>query len=115
MSECIFCKIVNGEIPAKKVYENEKVLAFHDISPVAPIHLLIIPKKHIPSVLDVEAKDAMEIMPEVFVAVSKLAKDFKLEDAGFRLVNNCGSDGGQTVAHLHFHLLGGRQLQWPPG
>lgn len=115
MSDCIFCKIVNGEIPAKKVFENEKILAFHDISPVAPVHLLIIPKKHISSALHVEAKDAVEIMPEVFVAISKLAKDFQLEESGFRIVNNCGSDGGQTVDHIHFHLLGGRQLQWPPG
>ncbi|WP_026476293.1 histidine triad nucleotide-binding protein [Alkaliphilus transvaalensis] len=115
MSDCIFCKIVKGEIPSKKVYENDQIVAFHDITPQAPVHLLIIPKKHIPSALFIDEEVAQEIMPEVFIAITKLAKEFNLEETGFRIVNNCGLDGGQTVDHIHFHLLGGRKLQWPPG
>ncbi len=115
MSDCIFCKIVKGEIPANIVYENEMVVAFNDISPQAPVHLLIIPKKHISSAVDLNQQDIKEVIPEIFLAITKLAKEFKLEDSGFRIVNNCGREGGQTVDHIHFHLLGGRQLQWPPG
>ncbi|GAB6084835.1 histidine triad nucleotide-binding protein [Alkaliphilus crotonatoxidans] len=114
MSECIFCKIVEGEIPAKIAFENEQVLAFYDLSPQAPVHLLVIPKKHIASALHLENEDTKTIMPEIFNAITALAKELNLKD-GFRIVNNCGKDGGQTVEHLHFHLLGGRQLQWPPG
>lgn len=108
--ECIFCKIVKGEIPAKKVYEDNDVLAFHDINPQAPIHILIIPKKHYSNILQTELK---EIEP-IFKAIKKLASDLELEE-GFRIVNNCGELGGQTVEHVHFHLLGKRRLTWPPG
>ncbi|SCX94306.1 histidine triad nucleotide-binding protein [Alkaliphilus peptidifermentans] len=115
MKDCIFCKIANGEIPTDILYENEHVLAFKDINPQAPLHLLIIPKKHITSAIQLEETDYDEIMPAVFRAINHLAKEFKFYEKGYRIVNNCGQDGGQTVGHLHFHLLGGRQLQWPPG
>ncbi|KAB3535344.1 histidine triad nucleotide-binding protein [Alkaliphilus pronyensis] len=115
MSDCIFCKIINRDIPADILYENEKVLAFKDINPQAPLHLLIIPKKHIASATQLDESDYSEIIPEIFKAINHLAKEYKVSDKGFRLVNNCGRDGGQTVDHLHFHLLADRQLQWPPG
>ena len=115
MTDCIFCKIIKGEIPSTLVYENENVVAFKDISPEAPTHLLIVPKKHIPTTMDITEEDDKTIIPEIFAAIRHLAKEFNLDQEGFRIVNNCGSNGGQTVDHLHFHLLGGRQLQWPPG
>ena len=99
MDDCIFCKIIKGEIPSKKVYEDDDVLAFYDLEPQAPFHILIIPKQHI--------KSAAEITPEI-------AKQFDLKD-GFRIVNNCGDCAGQTVKHLHFHMLGGRDFGWPAG
>lgn len=115
MPNCIFCKIIDGEIPSTLVYENEHVVAFKDVNPEAPIHLLIVPRKHIPTTLDITEEDGRIIMPQIFAAIGHLTKQFNLEQDGFRIVNNCGSNGGQTVNHLHFHLLGGRQLQWPPG
>jgi len=115
VSDCIFCKIIDGEIPTTLVYENQYVVAFKDINPEAPTHLLIVPRKHIPTAMDITDEDSKIIMPEIFQAIGHLAKEFDLDQEGFRIVNNCGSDGGQTVNHLHFHLLGGRQLQWPPG
>ena len=115
MSDCIFCKIIDGEIPSTMVYENEHIVAFKDVNPEAPTHLLIVPRKHIPTTLDITDEDSKVIMPEIFAAIGHLARKFSLEQEGFRIVNNCGSNGGQTVNHLHFHLLGGRQLQWPPG
>lgn len=111
---CIFCKIVSGEIPAKKVYENEKVVAFNDISPVAPVHVIIIPKEHVESVLDLNS-DNMDLVKYIIEAANIIARDLGIDKNGFRLVNNCKEDGGQTVNHIHFHLLGGRNLQWPPG
>lgn len=114
MTDCIFCKIKNGEIPTNKVYEDDKVLAFNDITPQAPIHILIIPKEHIPSVNYINEKNA-HIISHIFFVINKIARDMGLSDKGYRIVNNCGEHGGQTVEHLHFHLLGGRQLQWPPG
>jgi len=115
MSDCIFCKIAEGQIPAKKVYENDKVIAFHDITPQAPIHVLVIPKKHIAAARDLSPTDMQEILPSIFEAIQKLTQELEIEDKGYRIVNNCGVDGGQTVNHLHFHVLGGRKLQWPPG
>lgn len=116
MSEnCLFCKIVKKEIPASIVYEDNTVLAFRDIEPQAPEHILVIPKKHIESVLGFTAEDlglAGHILGEV---VPKIVRDLKLDAKGFRLVANTGEDGGQTVHHLHFHILGGRGLTWPPG
>lgn len=114
MSDCIFCKIVNGEIPSKKVYEDENVLAFYDISPEAPVHVVVIPKQHIQSVNDLN-EDNLEIVSQIFKAINKIVIELGIADSGYRIVNNCGKDGGQTVNHLHFHLLGGRSLNWPPG
>ncbi len=115
MADCIFCKIAQGEIPSTKVYEDDTVLAFRDLDPQAPEHVLIIPKKHIRSVLDFGAEDgalAAHILTEV---VPQLARRLGVDGDGFRLVTNTGEDGGQTVGHLHFHLLGGRAFAWPPG
>ena len=109
MEECIFCKIVNGEIPSDKVYEDDEILAFKDINPVAPVHILIIPKKHIASADDLEECDE-KLIGKIFTVIKKLAKENNLEN-GYRIVNNCKEDGGQEVKHLHFHLLGGRKLR----
>ncbi|QUH26911.1 histidine triad nucleotide-binding protein [Serpentinicella alkaliphila] len=115
MSDCLFCKIVNKEIPATIVYEDNYVVAFNDISPQAPKHVLVIPKKHIASFDHLTEEDNKEIIPYVFTAINKIAKDLDISEEGYRVVNNCGKMGGQTVGHIHFHLLGGRQLMWPPG
>lgn len=114
MDDCLFCKIIRGEIPSDKVYENELVYAFSDIDPQAPVHVLIVPKKHMQSVLEAGGENAscMEAMME---AARHIVKEVGLEENGFRLVLNTGKDGGQTVDHLHMHLLGGRALGWPPG
>lgn len=112
--DCLFCKIIKGEIPSTKVYEDDLVYAFNDISPAAPVHVLIIPKEHISSVLEVEDKNSA-LIGHVFAVANKIARDLGIDEKGFRIVNNCGEDGGQTVHHIHFHLLGGRSLQWPPG
>ncbi|XDD44029.1 histidine triad nucleotide-binding protein [Leptospira sp. WS60.C2] len=114
MENCIFCKIIKGEIPAKKEYESDSILVFHDITPQAPIHLLIIPKQHITSMNEIDSLDP-KVITEIFQVIPKLAEKNKIQEKGYRLVNNCGSHGGQTVGHIHFHLLGGRHLQWPPG
>lgn len=107
--DCIFCKIVEGSIPSKKVFENEHVLAFQDIQPAAPIHILIIPKKHIPTMNDVSEEDT-ELIGELFAAARQIAKELGIAEAGYRLINNVNSDGGQVVYHLHIHLLGGQKL-----
>ena len=115
MADCIFCKIAHGEIPSTKVYEDDTVLAFRDLDPQAPEHVLVIPKKHLSNVLDFGAEDrelAAHILTDV---VPALARMLGIDAGGFRLVTNTGADGGQTVGHLHFHLLGGRSLTWPPG
>ena len=109
MDDCIFCKIVKGEIPSEKVYEDEKVLAFKDINPVTPIHVLVIPKKHFKDVLDVKEEDK-EIIADLFQSINKIAKTLGIEKNGFRIVNNCGEDAGQEVMHLHFHLPAGKKL-----
>jgi len=111
---CIFCRIVNKEIPAEIVYEDELVLAFKDIAPQAPIHILIIPKKHYSTLLDM-ADDEKELIGHIFVIAKKIAKQKDIDGKGFRIVTNCNSDGGQTVFHVHFHLLAGRKMHWPPG
>ena len=113
MADCIFCKIAEKEIPSNVVYEDDKILCFHDLEPQAPVHVLIIPKKHIASMDDVKAED-QELMGHIMVKVSEIAKILEL-DNGYRLVNNCGEDGFQTVKHIHFHLLGKRKMTWPPG
>ena len=111
--DCLFCKILAGEIPSVKVYEDEKVLAFKDIDPKAPFHIIVIPKKHISSAADINSENSHYISA-IFEAIAKIAKENNLEK-GFRIVNNCGEDGGQTVNHIHFHLLARRNLAWPPG
>ena len=111
--DCLFCKIAAGEIPSTKIYENDKVYAFADIDPKAPFHAIVIPREHIASAAEINAENK-ELIADVFEAVSIIAKQESLEK-GFRVVNNCGEDGGQTVSHIHFHLLARRNLQWPPG
>ncbi len=110
---CLFCKIISGEIPSKKVYEDEFVYAFYDIDPKAPVHFLVVPKEHIESADDINDSNGV-VVAKIFEAVAKIAKELELVN-GYRIVNNCKSDGGQTVNHLHFHVLGGRLLAWPPG
>ncbi len=110
---CIFCKIVNGEIAATKVYEDEKTVVFEDVNPVAPTHLLVIPKAHIASLNEVAAEHA-ELLGHLQVVSAKMAKEKGLAADGYRLVMNCGEMGGQTVDHLHYHLIGGKLLGWPP-
>ncbi|MDO4459875.1 MAG: histidine triad nucleotide-binding protein [Clostridia bacterium] len=114
MADCIFCKIANGEIPSNKAYEDDKVLAFYDLDPQAPTHVLIIPKEHIASANDINEENA-SIVAHIFTVAAKIAKDLGIAEDGYRIVNNCGDNGGQTVKHLHFHLLGGRSMAWPPG
>lgn len=111
--DCIFCKIAAGEIPAKKAYEDESVIAFYDLEPQAPVHILIIPKEHIASCAEITAENSA-VVAHIFEVAAKLGKELGL-DNGYRIVNNCGADGGQTVHHLHFHFMGGRQFGWPAG
>ncbi len=111
--DCIFCKIVSGEIPSNKAYEDESVLAFYDLAPQAPVHILIIPKEHITSAADI-TPDNSAVVAHIFEVAAKLAGEKGLAD-GFRVVTNCGDSAGQSVKHLHFHLLGGRDFTWPPG
>ena len=114
MNDCLFCKIIAGDIPSSKVYEDDAVYAFNDISPEAPVHVLIVPKKHISSANDLTEENA-DVVAKIFVAAKKIAEELNVGESGYRIVNNCGDDGGQTVKHLHFHRLGGRSLTWPPG
>lgn len=109
---CVFCRIVNKELPSKVVYEDDLVLAFEDIAPQAPIHILVVPKKHYSTILDVDDKS---LIGHIFYVIKEIAKQKEVSQRGFRVVVNCNSDGGQTVYHLHFHLLAGRQMLWPPG
>ena len=111
--DCVFCKIANHAIPSKIVYEDDTVCAFYDLDPQAPVHILIVPKAHIASAWEITPENS-SVIAHIFEVAAKLAGEQGLEN-GFRVVNNCGSDGQQTVQHLHFHLLGGRQMQWPPG
>jgi len=111
--DCLFCKIVSKEIPAEIVYEDEDMLAIKDINPAAPVHLLIIPKTHIASLNEVSNENA-EILGHIQLLASSLAHASGISGQGYRLVNNCGKWGGQTIFHLHYHLLGGKQMGWPP-
>ena len=113
MADCLFCKIVAGEIPSTKIYEDEAVYAFADINPQAPFHAIIIPHEHIVSAAEITGENS-HLIAKVYEAVAKIAQQEGLQK-GFRVVNNCGEDGGQTVGHIHFHLLARRNLQWPPG
>ena len=114
MSDTLFGKIAAGEIPADIVYEDEDVLAFRDIGPQAPTHILVIPRKPIPTINDLEPEDA-ELVGKLFLAAKKIAADEGIADAGYRTVINCNAAAGQTIYHLHLHILGGRPMQWPPG
>jgi histidine triad (HIT) family protein len=114
LDNCIFCKIVRGEIPCEKVYEDEKILAFKDINPGAPVHILIIPKEHISSTNELTPENS-DVIGNIFVKVKDIAKEQGIDKAGYRVVTNCGENAGQTVNHIHYHLLGGRLLAWPPG
>ena len=113
-SDCLFCRIARGEIPAKLVHETDTVLAFRDIDPKAPTHVLVIPREHIASVNDIEPAHA-DVVGQLFVAARAIAASEGLADDGYRLVMNTGAAAGQTVWHIHLHLLGGREMKWPPG
>ncbi len=108
MTDCIFCKIIAGEIPSQKVYEDELVYAFKDINPMAPVHVLVVPKQHISDLLKINSSNS-KVISHIYEVIAKIAKDLKLED-GFRVVSNCNENGGQTVFHIHFHILGGKKL-----
>lgn len=112
--DCIFCKIVNKEIPAQVVYEDDEVLAFNDLNPEAPVHVLIIPKKHIASFNELTEGDG-SLISKMILVMQKIASEQGISQTGYRIVSNCGEQGGQTVGHLHFHLLGGREMLWPAG
>tara|TARA_B100000900_G_scaffold394498_1_gene391966 strand:+ start:117 stop:461 length:345 start_codon:yes stop_codon:yes gene_type:complete len=114
MTDCLFCKIIDGEIPGDIVYENHSVLAFNDINPIAPVHILIIPKEHIVTLNDLEEKHT-QTMGELLLAAKKIASDKGISESGYRVVFNCNQDGQQTVFHIHLHLIAGRQMTWPPG
>lgn len=114
MTDCLFCKIRDGEIPAEIVYQDDDVLAFNDVNPQAPVHVLIIPKKHISTVNDIAEKDAATI-GKLYLAAKHIAAERKTDEDGYRLVVNCNAMAGQTVYHIHLHLLGGRRMTWPPG
>ncbi|MEE1065195.1 MAG: histidine triad nucleotide-binding protein [Acutalibacteraceae bacterium] len=111
--DCLFCKIINGDIPSSKVYEDETVFAFRDIEPQAPTHILIVPKQHIKSAAEINEENSA-VVAHIFEVAAKIAEAEGLTD-GYRIVNNCGDSAGQTVKHLHFHLMGGREFTWPAG
>ena len=110
----IFNKIINKEIPANIIYETDTIIAFKDVNPVAPIHILIIPKKNIPTLNDINIKDT-QVLADLFLATKKIASQMNIDKEGYRIVINCNENAGQTVYHLHLHLIGGRKLNWPPG
>ena len=112
--DCLFCRIADGKIPAEIVYSNDEIVAFRDINPQAPTHILVIPRKHIATVLDVSAEDEA-LMGRLLRTAGAIARAEKIADRGFRLVINCNKEAGQTVFHLHAHLVGGRAMSWPPG
>lgn len=114
MTDCIFCKIANHEVNSRIVFENERVVAFHDLFPAAPTHLLIIPKRHYETLNDVPASDSA-LLGELMTTAVQLAREQGLADDGYRVVMNCNQNGGQSVYHIHLHLLAGRRLSWPPG
>ena len=114
MPDCLFCRIARGEIPAAKVYEDEELFAFHDIAPKAPLHFLVIPKRHIANLMELESSDSGLVGRMAFKA-QELVRELGYGEGGARFVINCKSDGGQTVDHLHLHVLGGRAMHWPPG
>ncbi len=114
MTDCIFCKIDQGEIPAEKVYDGDDLFAIRDVNPQAPTHLLLIPKRHIPTLLDLEPGD-LPTIGRIFDVANQLAREHGFDKSGFRVVANCGAGAGQSVFHIHYHLLAGRAMKWPPG
>jgi len=114
MEDCLFCKIIAGEIPSTKVYEDDMVYAFNDIAPQAPYHIVIVPKIHIMSANEITQENS-KYVARIFEVIPKIAKELGFAENGYRVINNCGDDGCQTVKHLHFHLTGGRQFLWPAG
>lgn len=114
MAECVFCKIAGGEIPTEFLYQDEHLVAFKDINPQAPVHFLVVPKKHIPNLLAINDDD-VKLLPAIQKIIVQLTGEMGIAEGGFRVVVNTGNHGGQTVPHLHFHVLGGRLLDWPPG
>jgi len=114
MIDCVFCKIIAGELEGEFVYQDDEIVAFHDINPQAPVHVLIVPRKHISSLNDVDPKD-VPLIGKMAVVAQKIAKDFGVAETGYRLVWNTGENAGQWVYHVHMHLLGGRRMTWPPG
>lgn len=114
MADCLFCGIISGEIKGEVVYQDSSIVAFKDVNPKAPVHLLIVPRRHIATLLEVEQEDKGLIADILYVA-TKLARDHEISEDGYRVVINCGAAAGQSVFHIHFHLLGGRVLKWPPG
>ncbi|MDX5151962.1 MAG: histidine triad nucleotide-binding protein [Acidiferrobacterales bacterium] len=114
MSDCLFCKMVSGEITPDKVYENDKVLAFRDINPQAPTHVLIVPKQHIATINDLDASHR-DLVGELYLAAKEVAREEGIDERGYRTVMNCNEEAGQSVFHIHLHLLGGRGMTWPPG
>ena len=114
MEDCLFCKIAAGKMDTDFIYQDEQVVVFEDINPKAPVHLLIVPKKHISDLNSLETEDS-ELIGHIYQIAKQMAAEYDIAESGYRLVSNCGDDGGQTVYHIHFHLLGGRKLQWPPG
>ncbi len=114
MQDCIFCKIVAGDIPSKMIYEDDDVYAFEDVTPQAPSHTLIIPKKHLETLLEI-GDEHRDLMGSIILAATRIARKLGIAEKGYRIVTNCNKEGGQVVFHIHFHLLGGRQMKWPPG
>jgi histidine triad (HIT) family protein len=114
MENCIFCQIIERKMPSSIVYEDDEIMAFKDINPQAPVHLLILPKKHIPTIIDIQPEDQM-LLGKIIIISKKLASESKVDSRGFRLVFNCNKDAGQAVYHIHLHLIGGRRMTWPPG
>ena len=114
MDNCLFCKMVSGQIKPQTVYESDQVLAFRDISPQAPVHILVIPKAHIATLNDIDTSHAA-VLGEMMLTATQVAKQEKIAESGFRIVMNCNADAGQSVFHIHMHVMGGRTLHWPPG
>lgn len=114
MEDCLFCKIISGDIPSAKVYEDDMMLAFRDIAPQAPEHIVIVPKTHIKSANEINEEN-IKYVAHIWKKIPEIAKSLGIDENGYRVVNNCGKDGGQTVGHLHFHLMGGREFGWPAG
>lgn len=114
MNECIFCEIIAKRMPSDFVYEDDEIVAFKDINPQAPVHILVVPRKHYPTLLDIKPEDA-ELMGKLILVANEVAKKFNIHNRGFRLVFNCNREAGQSIYHVHLHLLGGRIMMWPPG